>query len=140
MTMSDERPDSTDVGNQIGTGLRLVAAVAILIGGLVHLQLYLDGYRDFPDANLGRSFLLNVVASVIVVPLTVKLSPPGCVAKVIFTFRGWKFWVIVWLKPLKSVAVKRISRKLPVAACKSSGAGAVKVMLLPVVGDKYGCV
>ncbi len=64
--MSDERPDSTDVGNPIGTGLRLVAAVAILIGGLVHLQLYLDGYRDFPDANLGRSFLLNVVASVIV--------------------------------------------------------------------------
>ncbi len=64
--MSDERPDSTDVGNPIGTGVRLVAAVAILIGGLVHLQLYLDGYRDFPDANLGRSFLLNVVASVIV--------------------------------------------------------------------------
>ncbi|MEJ7561566.1 MAG: cupredoxin domain-containing protein [Ilumatobacteraceae bacterium] len=66
MTMSDERPDSTDVGNPIGTGLRLVAAVAILIGGLVHLQLYLDGYRDLPDANLGRSFLLNVVASVII--------------------------------------------------------------------------
>lgn len=70
--MSDERPDSTDVGNPIGTGLRLVAAVAILIGGLVHLQLYLDGYRDLHrnvpdvDANLGRSFLLNVAASVVV--------------------------------------------------------------------------
>lgn len=37
----------------------------MFVSGLVHLQLYFDGYRDFPDANLGRSFLLNAVASVV---------------------------------------------------------------------------
>ncbi len=47
--------------------MRVVAAVAILIGGLVHLDLYFRyGYRDFPNENLGRSFLLNGFASVIV--------------------------------------------------------------------------
>src|SRR5580765_4521432 len=46
---------------------RVVAAGAILIGGLVHLDLYFRyGYRDFPNENLGRSFLLNGFASVIV--------------------------------------------------------------------------
>ena len=43
----------------MATALRCVAAAAIVVGGLVHLQLYFDGYRDVPDANLGRSFLLN---------------------------------------------------------------------------------
>ncbi|MGD9998391.1 MAG: cupredoxin family copper-binding protein [Ilumatobacteraceae bacterium] len=42
-----------------GSALRIVAAVALVVGGLVHLQLYFDGYRDVPNANLGRSFLLN---------------------------------------------------------------------------------
>jgi plastocyanin len=42
----------------------------VFVSGLVHLQLYFDGYRDFPDENLGRSFLLNAVASVV---LTVAL-------------------------------------------------------------------
>lgn len=47
--------------------MRLVAALALLVGGLVHLELYFrGGYRSFPDANLGRSFLLNGVASVLV--------------------------------------------------------------------------
>ncbi len=47
--------------------MRIGAAVAILIGGLIHLELYFrGGYRSFPNANLGRSFLLNGVASVIV--------------------------------------------------------------------------
>ena len=47
--------------------MRVVAAAAILIGGLVHLDLYFRyGYRDFPNDNLGRSFLLNGFASVIV--------------------------------------------------------------------------
>lgn len=49
-----------------GTILRGLAAVAVLIGGLVHLQLYFDGYRDFPNANLGRSFVLNGGASVLI--------------------------------------------------------------------------
>jgi len=47
--------------------MRVVAAAALLAGGLVHLDLYFRyGYRDFPDANLGRSFLANGIASVVV--------------------------------------------------------------------------
>lgn len=48
------------------TLIRFDAATALLIGGLVHLQLYFDGYRDLPDANLGRSFIANGVASVLI--------------------------------------------------------------------------
>ena len=36
-----------------------MAAALIVVGGIVHLKLYNDGYQDFPDHNLGRSFLLN---------------------------------------------------------------------------------
>ena len=50
----------------VATPLRLAAAAAVLVGGLVHLQLYFDGYRDFPNHNLGRSFLANGIASVFV--------------------------------------------------------------------------
>jgi hypothetical protein len=42
---------------------RLVAIVGVLVGGYVHLKLYNDGYRDIPNYALGRSFLVNVVAS-----------------------------------------------------------------------------
>ena len=48
----------------IGRTLRIAAAIAILVGGLVHLDLYFDGYRAIPD--IGRSFLLNAVASGVV--------------------------------------------------------------------------
>lgn len=51
------------------TFLRYFGAVLLLVGGLVHLQLYFDGYRDFPNENLGRSFLLNAAASVAVAAL-----------------------------------------------------------------------
>jgi plastocyanin len=46
--------------------MRYGASALLLIGGWVHLKLYFDGYRDVPDANLGRSFLLNALASVVV--------------------------------------------------------------------------
>lgn len=49
--------------------LRWAASVALLVGGLVHLQLYFLGYRSFPDPNLGRSFLLNVAASAVIAAL-----------------------------------------------------------------------
>ena len=48
------------------TTARLAAAAAVLVGGLVHLQLYFDGYRSLPDPNLGRSFVLNGVASIVI--------------------------------------------------------------------------
>ena len=47
-----------------GRILRIASAVALLIGGLVHLDLYFDGYRYIPD--IGRSFVLNAIASGIV--------------------------------------------------------------------------
>src|SRR3954470_18331289 len=47
-------------------GGRVLAAVLILVGGYIHLKLYFDSYRDVPDANLGRSFLLNAAAALVV--------------------------------------------------------------------------
>lgn len=67
--MSDFEPGSMDgLSNtlNVATVTRLSAAIALLVGGLVHLQLYFDGYRHLPDPNLGRSFIANGVASVIV--------------------------------------------------------------------------
>ena len=45
---------------------RIVAAGRLVAGGAIHLKLYDDGYRLFPNANLGRSFLANAVASIAV--------------------------------------------------------------------------
>ncbi len=54
-------PEST---HALPTIVRLVAAAAVLVGGLVHLQLYFSGYRDIPD--VGRSFVLKGVVSVVI--------------------------------------------------------------------------
>ncbi len=43
--------------------LRIAIAVGSLVIGYVHLRLYLDGYKDIPIENVGRSFLLNIVAA-----------------------------------------------------------------------------
>ena len=67
--MSDFEPASMDTLSStlnVATVNRLSAAVALLAGGLVHLQLYFDGYRSLPDANLGRSFIANGVIFVLV--------------------------------------------------------------------------
>jgi plastocyanin len=48
----------------IGRLLRIVGAIALLIGGLVHLQLYFEGYRSID--KIGPSFLLNAIASGVV--------------------------------------------------------------------------
>ena len=41
--------------------LRIVAAALVAIGGIVHLKLWSDGYRDID--KIGPSFLLNGLAS-----------------------------------------------------------------------------
>ena len=46
--------------------IRIIAAALVLIGGLVHLELYFGGYRSVPNANLGRSFLLNAIAAAVI--------------------------------------------------------------------------
>lgn len=65
------QPVATASSQTSGTAARLVAAAAVLVGGLVHLQLYFDGYRSLPDPNLGRSFVLNGVASIAIAALLV---------------------------------------------------------------------
>jgi hypothetical protein len=49
----------------------IIAASLLVAGGVIHLRLYFDGYRDVPNANLGRSFLLNAAASFAVAALVV---------------------------------------------------------------------
>jgi drug/metabolite transporter (DMT)-like permease len=44
-------------------GLRIVAALAVLVGGAVHLQQWLTVFRD---QSIGPSFLVNAVASLVV--------------------------------------------------------------------------
>jgi hypothetical protein len=64
---------------------RWVAALLVLGGGAIHLKLYFDGYRDVPNANLGRSFLLNAVASLVVaILLVVWRNPLSLVAGLVF--------------------------------------------------------
>jgi hypothetical protein len=49
---------------ETNTIVRWTAAALTLAGGLVHLKLW-DGMKDWPNDNLARMFLLNVVASVV---------------------------------------------------------------------------
>jgi plastocyanin len=58
----------------VGRPLRIIAAIALLIGGLVHLQLYFKGYRSIH--TIGRSFMLNAIAS-------------GGVSALLFVRREW---------------------------------------------------
>jgi plastocyanin len=48
----------------IGRALRIVGAIAIFIGGLIHLQLYFKGYRSIH--MIGRGFLINAISSGVV--------------------------------------------------------------------------
>ena len=77
----------------LGTVVRLVAAAAVLVSGLVHLQLYFDGYRNAGDANFGRSFLLNAIASVVLAvalvfrrEVIVRLAAAGLLAGTLIAF------------------------------------------------------
>jgi hypothetical protein len=45
------------------SALRILIAVGAVAIGALHLRLYFDSYRDVPIENVGRSFVLNAVAS-----------------------------------------------------------------------------
>ena len=52
---------------RLGGILRIGGAIALLIAGLVHLDLYFGGYRNAGSVpNFGRSILLNAIASGVV--------------------------------------------------------------------------
>jgi hypothetical protein len=63
--------------------LRVVVAGAVLVSGVVHLKLWVDGYRDIPV--VGPMFLLNVVAA-------------GVIAVAVLVWRHW-------LPPLAAVGL-----------------------------------
>jgi plastocyanin len=56
--------EKEDHAMNIARPLRIIGAIALLIGGLVHLQLYFEGYRSID--KIGPSFLLNAIASGVV--------------------------------------------------------------------------
>ena len=45
----------------LSRSLRAAAALALLVGGLIHLDLYFNGYRSLPE--IGRGFMVNAIAS-----------------------------------------------------------------------------
>ncbi len=49
--------------------LRLIAAVAVLVSGWIHLRLWLDGTRDLDV--IGPAFMVNAVAAVVIAVLLV---------------------------------------------------------------------
>ena len=49
------------------TGLRIVAAVAVLVSAFVHLRLWIDGVKD--EHLVGPAFLVNAVAGVVIAAL-----------------------------------------------------------------------
>ena len=52
---------------RLGHALRLGGAVALLVGGLAHLDLYLGGYRSAGSVPaFGRGIFLNALVSVVV--------------------------------------------------------------------------
>ena len=60
--------------------LRVIGAVAALVGGYAHLSLYNDGYKDIPVGNIGEQFLANALGALaialgLVVPLFVRWLP-----------------------------------------------------------------
>ncbi len=46
--------------------LRVLIAIGCLGIGVIHLRLYYDSYRDIPDSDIGRSFVLNAVGAGVV--------------------------------------------------------------------------
>lgn len=46
--------------------VRYVAAALVVASGLLHLWLWNELYKDVPDENVGRSFLLKVIGSVVI--------------------------------------------------------------------------
>jgi plastocyanin len=74
--------------------LRIGAAIAVLISGIVHLDLYFNHDYRFAsaDVNFGRSILLNAVAS-------------GVVAVLLVAFREWFVKVIAVLLPLGTIVI-----------------------------------
>ena len=59
-----------------GLGLRVLAAILILVGGAVHLQQWLTIFRD---QSIGPTFVVNAVASLLVAVALVATDEPVAV-------------------------------------------------------------
>ena len=69
----DLRHPSRSATRTVGMSTRMperapasLMAVAVLVGGAVHLRLYFDGYRDIPVGHIGAQFLLNAIAAAVI--------------------------------------------------------------------------
>lgn len=63
---------------------RVCAVAFVMVGGLVHLDLWQSGYRGIP--SIGRLFIANVVVSaVLAVALLVRRDTPLIVAGLLFS-------------------------------------------------------
>jgi hypothetical protein len=60
-------------------GMRMLAAVGVLVSAAVHLWLWFDGYRDIEV--IGPAFMLNAVAGVVIAGLLV----------------AWRHWIPLFL-------------------------------------------
>lgn len=62
----------------LSRSLRLLAAGLVLAGGLIHYDLWMDGYRSIP--SIGPLFMTNLVASVLVAVALLVSGRPAVVA------------------------------------------------------------
>ena len=76
----------------VGRVLRIGGAVALLVAGLVHLDLYFGGYRDAGSVpSFGRSILFNAIAS-------------GVLAALVAARREWYVRLAGIILPVASLA------------------------------------
>ena len=90
----------------VPTVLRVMAALLVLTGGALHLQLWLDQYRDVPSDVPGAfvvnpGFLVSAVVSLVL-------------ALAILTLRRPLVWLLALLFELASIATLVLSRQASV--------------------------
>ena len=129
----------------------MLAAVAVLAGGLVHLDLYFQGYRDITVANVGRAFLANGIASVVVAVLLVvrrdaiiRLAGIGLAAATLVSFAmsrtlddGFFGFTETGMNPSPQATLALIAEVVAVAALAASFVPALRwrqhVLISPIV-------
>ena len=118
-------------------GLRVLAAVAVLVSAAMHLYLWIDGYRDIEV--IGPAFLLNAVGGAVIavlvlvwhhwIPafLTLGFGASTLGAFVISTTVGlfgvqeqWRGWE-VWTAAISEAAAILLGAALLARAARTSG-------------------
>ncbi len=103
----------------VPTVLRVMAALLVLTGGALHLQLWLDQYRDVPSDVPGAfvvnpGFLVSAVVSLVLALAILTLRRPLVLALAILTLRRPLVWLLALLFELASIATLVLSRQASV--------------------------